>query len=259
MLHDDPSIMMLAHVHTSDAEELAQQTTQEPVHVNDDFDDIFGSAPGSPSSLDNHDDGDTQVGNRTGGNGEWSDIPRLREKHETEGYRDGVTKGKAESVQIGFDEGYNLGATLGLRIGKILGLLEGIWNAVQTAARDPANQEDKQWDVQRERVEKLRMDAKEELSTMSVFGRQYWGEDGIWRFEVPGEGEGREVLFPDVAGAHPLVGKWEGVVQEEVERWGLDLSILEGEDDEEDTGKAANAKEDSPVSMAPGAAKELAW
>ncbi|KAG4433081.1 hypothetical protein IFR05_011447, partial [Cadophora sp. M221] len=86
-------------------------------YTNDDFDDVFGSAPSSPSLLPHQ---------PTTGNLEPSDIPRLREKHETEGYRDGVTKGKGESVQAGFDEGYGLGAVLGLKIGKILGILEGV-------------------------------------------------------------------------------------------------------------------------------------
>ncbi|KAK8907766.1 hypothetical protein QC760_003649 [Botrytis cinerea] len=84
---------------------------------NDDFDDVFGSEPGSPT-LDGR---DMRDGDMFGvGNTEISDIPRLKEKHETEGYRDGVTKGKSESVQKGFDEGYGLGAVLGLRIGKII-------------------------------------------------------------------------------------------------------------------------------------------
>lgn len=258
MLHDDSSIAMPPHIYTPD-EEVIQQDTAGPVHVNDDFDDVFGSAPGSPS-FPAHDDGNVRESTRKlGGNSEWSDVPRLKEKHETEGYRDGVTKGKAESVQKGFDEGHSLGATLGLRIGKILGLLEGIYHAVQSAAKDPLNEEDGEWEVQRARVEKLWMDAKAELKTQNVFGREWWGEDGIWTFELPGEGEGREVLFPDVARAHPLVGKWEEVVKLEVEMWGLDLRVLEKEDEEKDAGKGMKTKEEPSANTAPGAAKELAW
>ena len=64
----------------------------EPTIHNDDFDDVFGSEPGSPTfeGRDGH-NGD-MFGN---GNTEISDIPRLKEKHETEGYRDGVTKGES--------------------------------------------------------------------------------------------------------------------------------------------------------------------
>ena len=202
-----------------------------PSYVNDDFDDVFGSAPSSPSFL---------PARPTTGNLEPSDIPRLREKHETEGYRDGVTKGKGESVQAGFDEGYGLGAVLGLKIGKILGLLEGILAGLKGEGSEG----------ERMRGEGLVEGAKKELCTQSVFGREYWGEDGIWKFQVGKEGEGDgEVLFPDVAAAHPLVRKWETVIEEEVKRWGLDLGIFDGEDAGEDetqelgAGKGAQGRE----------------
>lgn len=209
--------------------------TDEPPlsYTNDDFDDVFGSAPSSPSLLPHQ---------PTMGNLEPSDIPRLREKHETEGYRDGVTKGKGESVQAGFDEGYGLGAVLGLKIGKILGILEGVLTGLRG----------EEMGSERVRVEKLVGEAKEELSTKSVFAREYWGEDGVWRFEVEGEKEETgEVLFPDVAAAHPLVRKWEGLVEGEVRRWGLDIGILDGgrerEREEMDdggvSGKGAQGKE----------------
>ncbi|PVH78474.1 hypothetical protein DL98DRAFT_421963 [Cadophora sp. DSE1049] len=204
-----------------------------PSYTNDDFDDVFGSAPSSPSLLPQH---------PTRGNLEPSDIPRLREKHETEGYRDGVTKGKGESVQAGFDEGYGLGAVLGLKIGKILGMLEGILAGLKEGGIG--------MEGERGRVAALVEGAKGELRTESVFGREYWGEDGIWKFEVGKEGEGNgEVVFTDVAAAHPLVRKWEGVVGEEVRRWGLDLEIFDGEAGEEGemedvgAGKGAQGRE----------------
>jgi len=204
---------------------------------NDDFDDVFGSAPPSPT-LDGP----------SGGNLEPSDVPRLKEKHETEGYRDGVTKGKAETVQAGFDEGYGLGAVLGLRVGKILGLLEGIWRAVH-AGEDG------------ERLGDLLAEAKKELKTESVFGRQWWGEDGIWTFEVPGEGlEGKEVTFPDVAGAHPLIGKWEQVIEAEVKRWGLDLGLMETEHTHEEKSEDMETKDATEAPRLPGAQKaEFSW
>jgi hypothetical protein len=264
MLHDDSTVKMAAHAYTVDAEEVIEQESEavDPVHVNDDFDDIFGSSPGSPAFPHDHDDdrGIPAEEGRLGGNSEWSDIPRLKEKHETEGYRDGVTKGKAESVQKGFDEGYSLGATLGLRIGKILGILEGVYHALQMAVKDPANSEtNEEWEAQRQRLEKLWTDAKTELKTQSVFGKEWWGEDGIWKFEVPGEGEGKEVLFPDVAAAHPMIVKWEKVVQQEVKMWGLDLGLMEHEQEEKEVGKGAKTKEEPPARAALGAAKELAW
>lgn len=212
---------------TDDVTELHEQR-----YANDDLDDVFGSAPPSPTFE--HDAQDLQNMRIRSGNVEPSDIPRLKEKHETEGYRDGVTKGKAESVQKGFDEGYSLGAVLGLRIGKILGLLEGI-----TAALKGGGEE---YTEEKERFEALWGEAKGDLSTQGVFGKEYWGEDGIWRFEVPGEKDGKEVLFPDVAGAHPLVLKWEGVIEEEVKKWDLDLGIMEGEHGEDHTEEEEKSK-----------------
>ncbi|TVY31571.1 Uncharacterized protein LSUB1_G008387, partial [Lachnellula subtilissima] len=122
MLRDDEAFPMAGRIYSVNADGLVPEEDsilRETSYPNNDFDDVFGSAPPSPSFE-----------NPRGGNLEPSDVPRLKEKHETEGYRDGVSKGKAETVQAGFDEGYGLGAVLGLRIGKNLGLLEGIWRAV---------------------------------------------------------------------------------------------------------------------------------
>lgn len=218
----------------------------QPEHINDDLDDVFGSAPPSPTSINIR---------LAPSNSEPSDVPRLKEKHETEGYRDGVTKGKSESVQAGFDEGYALGAVLGLRIGKILGLLDGISGGLKNPGMED----------ERLRVEKLCGEAKQELSTQSVFSKEYWGEDGIWTFDVPA-GEGGEVLFPDVAMAHPLVAKWEGVVEGEVRRWALDLGVLDGETDAVEevgvSGKGAVGREKAREEVAgepvaEGLAKQL--
>jgi len=232
MLRDDDAYPMPLQISPSPSGELteAQPLNHDRQYANDDFDDVFGSEPGSPTF------GDEDV---RGGNDEQSDIPRLKEKHETEGYRDGVTKGKAESVQAGFDEGYGLGAVLGLRIGKVLGLLEGIYSAICAA-------EGEEWKVEKERVGSLYDDAKMELSTQSVFGREWWGEDGIWKYDVLGEGQGKEIVFPDVAAAHPLLKKWEENVDAEVKRWGLDLEIMDHEHVEEE-GAASDTKRPKPA------------
>lgn len=240
MLRDDEAFPMAARTYTADVESLVgdEAVQHEPTYANDDFDDVFGSAPPSPTRE-----------NDSGGNVEPSDVPRLREKHETEGYRDGVTKGKAETVQAGFDEGYGLGAVLGLRIGRILGLLEGIYRAVAAGVEGE----------EAERMDRLMGDARKELRTESVFGREWWGEDGIWRFEVPGEGEG-EVTFVDVAGAHPLVTKWEKVVEGEVERWGLDLGIMEVEHVDEGKSEEVGTKDVTEIPRRPGTQNtELSW
>ncbi|TVY58144.1 Uncharacterized protein LCER1_G002410 [Lachnellula cervina] len=240
MLRDDEAFPMAGRTYAVDIDEIvpeAENVQHETTYPNNDFNDVFGSAPPSPTFE-----------NPRGGNLEPSDVPRLKEKHETEGYRDGVSKGKAETVQAGFDEGYGLGAVLGLRIGKILGLLEGIWRAVHAG-------EDGQ------RLEGLFEDAKKELKTESVFGREWWGEDGIWTFEVPGEGsEGKEVTFPDVAGAHPLIVKWELIIEAEIKRWGLDLSLMGTEHTQEERGDDVGTKDVTEAPRLPGAQKsELSW
>lgn len=215
--------------------------------VNDDLDDIFGSEPGSPSN---------NFIARDGGNTEWSDIPRLKEKHETEGYRDGVTKGKAESIQKGFDGGYGLGAVLGLRVGKILGLLEGISAALNGAM---GGQSGDHFKTESERVVNLLSIAKSDLKTESVFGKEYFDADGIWKFPVKTEGEEEEVVFPDVADSHPLIKKWEDAISEEVRRWGLDLRIMENEENERDIKHVPAVKDTTLGETAIASKKGLDW
>jgi hypothetical protein len=221
MLRDDDAFPMPLRSSVSH-EELNHNTHYE----NDDFDDVFGSEPDSPTHRDD----------QRQGNDELSDIPKLKDKHETEGYRDGVTKGKGKSVQAGFDEGYGLGATLGLRVGKILGLLDGIYSAICAA-------DDERLEDEKTRIGKLFDAAKNDLSTQNVFGKEWWGEDGIWKYDVPGEGEGKDIVFPDVAAAHPLVVRWEENVAKEVATWSLDLGILDyhhGDTDDAGEGHGIN-------------------
>jgi len=239
---------------------------QQQSYRNDDFDDVFGSAPPSPTREHDPDHDyntlrDRRQGEDGNGNEEVSDIPRLKEKHQKEGYRDGVTRGKAQSVQKGFDEGYGLGAVLGLRIGRVRGVLEGVGRAVKAAASVEGIEGDI-WDIEKARVEGLVKDARGELNTKSIFGTEYWGDDGIWKFLVPGEGDGKEVLFPDIAGAHPLVAKWEEIVEKEVQRWRLDLGIMDGvhgEVDLETPKKQDEVVVDSEERVPGAARKELNW
>lgn len=264
MLRDDDLYPMTARIAStggadaSPVEEISQFVDEEN-YANDDLDSIFGSAPPSPilaaqepssSSSPRPNDSSRNERRRSV---EVSDVPRLKEKHETEGYRDGVTQGKGQSIQAGFDEGYSLGAVLGLRIGKMLGLLEGIAAAVRAAGGDAA-----------ENVERSYQNAIIDLKTENVFGKDYWGEDGIWLWSVPGEEKGGDVVFEDVVGAHPLVDKWEKLVQEEVVRWGVDLSVWEGEEGREDStfdiaakGKQAKPQKDVIAEVVPAAGQIL--
>ncbi len=227
MFRDDDQFPMSSRLSFPENEEVTEDPplNETRQYANDDFDDVFGSEPPSPTFS--HSDPVAEDRQHGGGNVEYSDIPRIKEKHETEGYRDGVTKGKAETVQAGFDEGYGLGAVLGLKAGNILGMLEGIYNALRCVEGDSLKEE-------RVRMEGLYTAAQGELDTRGIFGREWFGEDGIWKFDVPGEAEGKEVVFDDIAAAHPLVQRWEKVLQEEIERWGLNLHVMDEDEHAED-------------------------
>ncbi|KAB5578319.1 hypothetical protein GE09DRAFT_1214501 [Coniochaeta sp. 2T2.1] len=191
-----------------------------PPHDNDALDDVWGSpshsSPSSPSLLPT---------TRTGTSHYQSDIHHLQREHENAGYRDGITAAKAGSAQAGFDEGFGLGAVLGARTGRVLGVLEGIARAAAAAAVVPGDDEN-----ERERMRRLWEGAGRELDLVRVFGDEYWTGEGVWKYEVTGaKGEGEEeIVFADVAGAHPLIRKWEGVMEGEATRWGVDLQVHEG-------------------------------
>jgi len=159
-----------------------------------------------------------------------SDIPHLRSTHGTAGYRDGIAASKEQYVQSGFDEGYALGAVLGLRVGWILGVLEGLFAALKSKpGRGEEEVGEREREGERERVRRLLGEARRELRTEGVFGGGFFGEDGVWRFDVGGGGGEGEVTFEEVADGHPLIGKWMGVVGREVERFGVDLRVFEGD------------------------------
>ncbi|ODV85482.1 hypothetical protein CANARDRAFT_189000, partial [[Candida] arabinofermentans NRRL YB-2248] len=53
----------------------------------------------------------------------------LKRKHAKQGYLDGLSRAKEESLQEGFDEGYRIGATLGAMVGEVLMSLTILLNA----------------------------------------------------------------------------------------------------------------------------------
>jgi hypothetical protein len=134
---------------------------------------------------------------------------------------------------------------MGLRVGAILGTLEGIWSAV--AKREKLKsapilehggvriERETPAQTEAERLRALVIKARNELRTEGVFGKEYWGTDGIWTYEVK-EGDGG---WKDVVDAHPLIESWEKVVKTEVDRVALDTGVMEktdvkrlGEDEE---------------------------
>ncbi|KAF7551142.1 hypothetical protein G7046_g7799 [Stylonectria norvegica] len=194
------------------------------------LDDVFGSGPPSPT-LASH-------------NAHPSDMRRLETEHATNGYREGVATAKETSIQAGFDEGFSLGASVGLKAGQLLGLLEGIADAVR--GRDDAAS-----------VEAVRLarEAKVELSVEGVFNPEFWADDGNWKYEVEGQ-DGNELVFADVADAHPLIRKWTAVVDAQVAMWKIDRSLLDDE-----SAERLEAVKDEPIatSVVPTARKPLDW
>lgn len=133
------------------------------------------------------------------------DIARLRRTHTTQGYRDGIARGKSTHLQDGFDEGYSLGGRFGLLTGWVLGVAEGL------------------------RDEKLCAEATAELALEKIFGKEYFDERGVWKYEV-----GEETL-DRVVERHPVVVKWVRRVKEEARRRGLEVVGL-GEEEEGEGG-----------------------
>ncbi|KAK5732044.1 Essential protein Yae1, N terminal [Elasticomyces elasticus] len=187
----------------------------------DPFDDVFGSAPGSPVLAGN----DALNTESHTGPSVHSDISRLRNTHVTQGYRVGITASKERHMQDGFDEGYNLGAELGLKAGWCLGALEGICRALPATQVETGNAQDRAEDViSSKNVEALLELAKEELEISHLCGKEHFGEDGLWLYEVPGQdGEEHELTFERVAAAHPSMQKWTQEVMRLAEKAGLQL------------------------------------
>ncbi|RGP68509.1 ABC1 containing [Fusarium longipes] len=232
-MHFQPIEQMTDEPYTARPQDGSQIDHQE---TNDALDDVFGSGPSSPTERGHNDEsGVTHP----------SDIRRLQTEHTTAGYREGITVSKESSLQAGFDEGFSLGASVGLKAGQLLGLLEGIAEAVQSLK-----------DAESSHIVELAKQAREELSTQGIFKPEYWAEDGNWKYEVKPAAGAEEVVFADVADAHPLVKKWTGIAEEQVKLWKIDRSLLDDE-----TGVRLESVMDDTLGSgaAPVAKKPLDW
>ncbi|CAK7275341.1 Essential protein Yae1, N terminal [Sporothrix epigloea] len=145
-----------------------------------------------------------------------SDMNRLRHDHSTAGYREGLSAGKNKTLQVGFDEGYPLGAALGTMVGGLLGLLEALVVARPADTRTA--------DGSGEFLSGLLARARQELTARSIYSPMYFAPDGTWIFELDEGGEAGECTIYDVAGAHPLIKTWRGIVDKQLDRanirWG---------------------------------------
>ncbi|KAL9011091.1 MAG: hypothetical protein Q9173_004038 [Seirophora scorigena] len=156
-----------------------------------------------------------------------SDIPRLRNTHITNGYRDGVSASKDQALQPGFDEAYPLGAILGLRVGYVLGVLEGLCEARSPGKTlTPGSEREEEGGAEAvrgeeaQRFQELLAQAKEELKIEKLFGTEYWGSDGMWAYGIDRKEE-EEVTFWEVADQHPAVRKWLRRARDEVRKAGI--------------------------------------
>ncbi|KAH8164968.1 hypothetical protein CIB48_g3250 [Xylaria polymorpha] len=201
---------------------------QPPESFGDDLDyhtSIFQMTPANPPAYDALDDvfgpdPDIAAHGPTAsvayGNHEISlDTQRLRAQHNTVGYREGITAGKARSIQAGFDQGFALGANIGIRAGQILGLLEGISAALAEAGPTDDSV----------RADGLLSQAAAELNPESLFTPDFWAPDGTWTYPVAPSHEGGEVIYPDVADQHPLISKWNRIASDEAEKWHVDQAL----------------------------------
>ncbi|KAI3320741.1 hypothetical protein HD806DRAFT_524455 [Xylariaceae sp. AK1471] len=202
-------------------------------HSYDSLDDVFGPGPDEspihdPLVSSAHDNPDISF-----------DARRLQAQHTTVGYREGITTGKAASIQAGFDQGFALGANIGIRAGQILGLLEAI-----SAALAEASPTDKSV-----HADSLLSRAATDLNPERVFTSDFWAPDGTWTYPVVASHEGDDIVYPDVADQHPLIAKWSRIARDEANRWHLDqsLPILEssGTSAQEDPAIATPPKPDS--------------
>lgn len=199
--------------------------------TSDYLDDVFVSAPGSPSTAAGT-AGAPEAADTTS-----ADVNRLHHDHSTAGYRDGLTAGKNASIQAGFDEGYAVGAALGAVAGQLLGLVEGLVEAVVSV---PGPDGDDVSADDRDSLRLLLVRARSELAVQSIFSPAYFAPDGTWTYEVAvkrenedmdeDKGEDKDekedqddaqVTIFDVAHAHPLVRNWRTLVDEQMQRRGL--------------------------------------
>lgn len=189
-------------------------------HQNDLNDDIFGSAPTSPTLVAQQDAGEHQARNH--GRDHPSDVARLRSLHVTSGYREGIAISKEQYIQAGFDEGYSLGGEIGLRAGWCLGALEGIRRALKSAA---AAGPDEAHSAVKQEVLALCEQAGVELQTASLFSSEHFDAEGISLFGVTlreGQAEG-DVTVSDVAAAHPVIARWDRIVHDLAHKLSINL------------------------------------
>lgn len=132
---------------------------------------------------------------------------------------------------------------LGLKVGYVLGVLEGLYAAFGDGAADGDGSTQGEPDWKAERRMKMRAilaEARRELTVEKVFGKEWWGPDGIWTFDVEPD---VEITFEQVAEMHPLLQVWTRRAREEMESLGIRQGMYEGE--EWESGRAVEGEVDA--------------
>lgn len=137
---------------------------------------------------------------------------------------------------------------MGVRVGYVLGILEGLrggCDSIAIAAPTTTSPRSTAAVAIGEKgdgtkLKKILDEARRELVVERVFAKEWWGEDGVWRFEVGEEGkrEGRrgasageeEVTLAQVAEEHPLLKSWLKRARAEMEILGVKEGRFEGEE-----------------------------
>ncbi|KAK7628509.1 hypothetical protein IWX50DRAFT_622674, partial [Phyllosticta citricarpa] len=126
---------------------------------------------------------------------------------------------------------------MGLRAGRVVGVLEGVVGALRWAVDlDLDREKEKNKENVFAATKHLLQLAREELDVGSLFGPQYFDEEGIWRFDVDGNED--DITFEVVAARHPVVAKWEKTVEQLARDLDLDLWRLDRRAREDQRGDA---------------------
>ena len=106
-----------------------------------------------------------------------------------------------------------------------MGVFEGLYTALK-AKRS-------QRQVEFERTQGMLKRVKQELALEKVFGKEWWGKDGLWTYPVDStygshaDGD-TEITFRDVVDCHPLLREWTGIMERELMSAGISTGRFEG-------------------------------
>lgn len=171
-----------------DSDEQPRSSPQESTTTTITTPDVLSGGDDDIWASDNDHDAAHASGASTTGEALLSDLPTIKRQHMTDGYREGLSIGKAKVMQTGFDAGYPLGVAIALRAGKVLGYMEGVLEAKDMSEESKVA------------VKKILNRAKDELAITSLL--KGMNDQDIAEFEA---------VPPSV---NMVLSKWEHMVLE---------------------------------------------